>query len=248
MILYGTPGVGKTHLLASGGRRTLILRPPTDHVPSGANKQADEIILQGHNDTSGAHAWLAREGHEKYDWVWLDSISLFQDHGLQDLFEDAVARNPARAEAGWDKKEYGLNQQRIGGFIRDMVGLANAGKINFGITAHPMEWYNPVEEKDMWAPAIQGGQGVFMTKVCGMMNVVAFYHEARKDKEIVRVLRTKGKTGMDIVVKDQRGLGGSTGKLLNPSMADIDAALGTNKATAKRKATTTKRTARRRTT
>lgn len=235
-MIYSIPGVGKTQLLGTGGSDMLLIRPPTDHPPRAINPDVDETIIQGHADLENVHSWIAREAHKKYRWAALDSLSLFQDHGLQDLFEDAVATNPGRAKAGLDKKEYGLNQQRIGTFIRNMVGLATEGKINFLITAHPMEWYNPETESDMWAPLIQGGDGKFMNKIVGMMNFLAYYDE----KDGKRTLRFQSKR--DLYLKDQVGF---PPRILNPTMADIDAVIEKNKPPQKRRETTT--TAKRRT-
>lgn len=207
MMVYGVPGAGKTRLLGSGSR-TLIIRPPTDHtdsIPDGADVQ--ELVISDWSGMFETFAWLQQGAHKDFDWVWLDSISLMQDVLLADVMDDAIARRPDRAmnkggvqtpEFGPDQGEYKLNFDRINSWVRDMVGLAKSGSINFGITAHPFEWYDPVLEEDVWSPWVQGKN--MSPKICGYMNIVAYLQEVRKKEEpIQRLLLTdaEGFVGKD---------------------------------------------------
>jgi hypothetical protein len=241
MLIYGVPGVGKTPLI--GAPNTLIIRPPNDNTDSIREPEGvKEIVVQGWTDMLETFSWGQQGGFDEFDWVWLDSVSGFQDVGLYDLFEDAVARKPARKEFGADKQEYGLNQFRLTTWVRNMVGFAKeTGKINFGMTAWPMEWYDPNDEETKWAPMIQGSEGKVMLKVCGMFNTIAYYHEAKLKGESVRVLRTKGYGDLPIVARDQLDLF-PKGRIVNPTMADINSAIAS-----KREATTRRKTRQRRT-
>jgi hypothetical protein len=230
MILFSMPGVGKTSLIGTGPR-TLILRPPTDHVDpiyrAGNGDNIDEAVMHGWDELHPDGFWRAfQQGdYKKYDWVWLDSVTLWQDQGLSYLFDKAVDRNKRREEFGLDKQEYGLNQFRLLRFVADMIGMVNDGKINFGMTAHTMEWYNPQLDANMWAPLIHGSDGKHMQKICGMMKVVGYYYLHRPEgKEPYRVLKTKTEAD-DVFVKDQLDIGGESGRIKSPTMADINAAL-----------------------
>lgn len=230
-LMFGVPGIGKTSLIGTGAK-TYIIRPPTDHVDpiieQGNESNFDDLVVTSWGELLGEQGffrWCQQGGWKEYEWFWLDSLSLWQDVGLKDLFDAAVKRNPNRAEFGLDKPEYGINQFRINTFITQMVGLVEEGKINFGITCHAMEWWDPVAEAMLWAPNIQGREGLFMQKIAGMMHTVGYYYLQKRDgKRPVRVLKTKTEKD-DVFVKDQLGIGGESGRLVNPTMADINAAL-----------------------
>lgn len=233
-LVFGMPGAGKTRLAATSPDG-LIIRPPADSVKSvDFPTTCMEIVVSDWSDMNEAQEYVFTEGWKKHGWVWLDSISLFQDYGLEDVLEDAIRRKPDRAvvkggkkvvEFGPDKGEYRTNMDRVAKFVRDMQGLADEGKINFGITAHPFDWYNPVKEEDMWAPWIQGKNMV--TKICGYMNLVAYLERVeRKGKpdQTLLLSRAKGFHG-----KDQLGLpemkSGRKG-IVNPTIPKLEEAIG----------------------
>lgn len=250
LLVYGIPGVGKTSFIGTG-EKTLIIRPPTDHVDpiihAGNEKNFDDTVVRGWDELypDGVFRGLQQGEYKNYEWVWLDSLSLFQDQGLSWLFDKAVERHSHRAEYGLDKQEYGINQFRISRFIASMVGLVAENKINFGVVCHTMEWYNPQTESTMWAPNIQGREGLFMQKICGMMKTVGYYYLSQPDgKKPFRALKTKTDKD-DVFVKDQLGIGGESGRLVNPTMADINAAITSRNGTPKKRRSTRRRTARR---
>jgi virulence-associated protein VagC len=188
---FGVPGVGKTPLIGEA-ERTLIIRPPTDHTDSiQVPENVREIVIKNWSDQIEAFQFVHQEGWEEFDSVWIDSLSGWQDFGLRDVLEDAVIRNPSKrgiekggqiiAEFGPDQPEYGVNFSRITNWVQDMCGLASEGKINFGITCHPAEWYNPVAEETILAPWIQG-KGM-ISKICGYMNVITYMQEVQRENK-----------------------------------------------------------------
>lgn len=224
---YGVPGCGKTTLVGSDPEvKTLLIRPYTGSIPATTANVADELIIHSVNDLTDGFTHLQQGAAREYDWVWLDDMPLLQDVLMDDLFAAAVARHPHRAEYGWDKQEYGLQQSRLSKFCRDMVGLATDGVVNFGIVAHTMEWYDPVEEETKWAPHIEGGQGKFMNRIMGMTQVIAYYGETESKGKLHRVLRTASYGDLKLMTKDQLDLGGPKHRLVDPSMAQIHAAIG----------------------
>lgn len=182
MMLYAHPGVGKTTFLGTGPERTLILRPPVDHLSSISPENRTgkhEWVLRNWDETWEALEYLRDSNGDGWEWVWFDSISLFQDIGLDDIWAAAVARKSARKEFGLDKGEYGINMFRLAQWIRHIVG---AELFHFGVTAHPAEIDNPFDEDGMSGilmPYIQGKN--MSAKICGYMNIVAY----------LRVVKTK---------------------------------------------------------
>src|SRR5215510_13889472 len=91
MGLFGHPNVGKTSFICEGakaGLKVLLLRSTLDHIPAR--------VLD-----SGAEMWVVRDWAEmnkevmqyirhdslEWDWIWLDTATLFQDQGLQEIFD-----------------------------------------------------------------------------------------------------------------------------------------------------------------
>jgi hypothetical protein len=165
-MLYGRPGYGKTRLVSTTPGRCLIVKPPADHTLSAVNGSTCKVWeVQTWNEMTDVYEYL-RHGDEKFDWVWLDSLSVWQDYGLDDVWDDVLQRRPDRRGQNPDKGEYGMNMNRIKVWIRDMIGM---GKFHFGVTCHPREQ----EDDDgniILRPYIQG-QGMVST-ICGYMNVM----------------------------------------------------------------------------
>ncbi len=247
MMIYGLPGAGKTRLIGSG--EGLIIHPPTDHTSSiELPASVDEIEVSDWSQMLHVYQQL-QQGNWTYPWVWLDSITLFQEFGMDDVFQAAIDRNPHRAEFGWDKPEYGINHTRLGKWMRDMVGLSKAGMFNFGVTAHVMEFTDPVADEDVWAPLVQGGDGKMSMKVMGYMNIVAYLQEVKDDD---------GGSGQRLLLTDAKGFIGKdqtntfpklkSGRhgFVNPTMEDVEAALAkraTTGSTTKRRKRPAKRRA-----
>jgi hypothetical protein len=190
ICVYADPGVGKTRLIGTSPGKVLIIRPPTDHVDSlfpADRKRVKQWVISDWDGMNQALDYLRMEGGG-WDWVWLDSASLMQDHLLDDLWETTIAEKPHRARYGLDKQEYGINMFRLGTWMRHMVG---PDTFNFGFTAHPASLLpseDPEEEKKLM-PWIQGKN--MSPKFCGYMNQVLFMEIAKIGEDPSRrVLRT----------------------------------------------------------
>src|SRR6185437_7068327 len=116
---------------------------------------------------------------------------------------------------------------RIAKWIRDMVGIAKAGAFNFGVTAHPFEWYDPKAEEDVWAPWVQGKN--MSPKICGYMNIVAYLEERRTEKGVQRVLTVdqKGFVGKDQLFCIPELKSGTHG-IVEPTMSKLETAINSS--------------------
>lgn len=221
MCIYGDTGVGKTRLIGGGGNGTLILRPPTDNTDSIRTPGAKEWIVSDHAELLEVQDYLRADGKE-WDWVWWDSISLWQEVGLDDIWQATIDRTPERARYGLDKGEYGINMNRIGRFLRDMHGLAQSGMFNFGVTALVKELSiseDPEAAKKL-RPWVQGKD---MSKaLMGYMNIVAFYEIVEQNKQFRRVLRTQATDRFD--AKDQLDAF-PKGRLVDPEWPQVAGAI-----------------------
>lgn len=241
---YGYPGCGKTRLLGTVEKPSLIVRPPTDHVDSIINPGAhlEEWVVHDWAEMDEVEEFLRHEG-EQYDWVFLDSISLFQDTGLDDIWDATITRRPDRKQYGADKGEYGINMQRLSRWVRSAV---TPDKYNFGITAHPFEGLDIETGNTILKPYVQG-KGM-SDKIQGYMNIVTFMEKKKqKDGSFVRVLRTADSEDYDS--KDQFDCL-DNGRLVNPTVpklvAKIDAKRPKARATSRSTGTAKKRPAKRR--
>ena len=225
MMLFGEPGTEKTRTLGTS-KNILIIRPPTDQLGSIEDKTGvKQIVVQDWHDMNETFSWGQQGGFEPYDWVGLDSISLFQDHGLDDVFQDAVDRKPERAEYGPDKGEYGINMRRLSKWVRDMYGLSDRGMFNFFLTAHAEYWEHPITGELILAPWIQG-KGM-VSKITGYMNLVGYMSKEVKDdgsKQVIMYTESPGFYGKDqFHVADQ--LKSGRRGIINPTMGKIEQAI-----------------------
>ncbi len=229
LLLYGLPAVGKTRLIGSAGK-VLIIHPPTDHTDSlNPAAGAEEIIVDDHSGLLDVLQWGQQGGFEKYDWVATDGITLLEEHGLADVFAAEVERHPHRAEYGPDKGEYGRNRSRLMNHVRDMIGLAKSGMFNYVLTAHVMELHDPVNEREIWAPAFGSGntQPPLGLKLAAMFNIVAYMQAKEKegsDRQEVLTVDSDGFVGKDQYNCFPKLKSGRHG-FVNPTMQDIEAAI-----------------------
>lgn len=189
---YADPGAGKTSLIGTGGKdyKILMMRPPIDHADPIIGSGVQEMVVRNWEDIFEGLDYMQHEGHN-WDWFWLDSISLLQDVGLDDVYQNAIdakgGRGGERAKYGPDRGEYRVNMWRLEQFIRHTVG---AGEFNFGITAHPFWFTDPDSGETQLMPWIQGK--AMPQKICGMMNLVSYMEvrerEIRGEKRQTRIL------------------------------------------------------------
>lgn len=242
LCVFGDGGVGKTVLAGSSidipdVKKVLIVRPPIDHTDSITDPLVNEWVVNSWSDMDDVMVWArtSREADE-YGWVWLDSLSLWQDQGLDDIWERVIEKKPHRAEYGLDKPEYGKNMLEIGRWCRHMVG---SDRFHFGVTCHPRQASPTEDAEDDTMKLMPWVQGKNMpAKLVAMMNVVGYLH-----KEDVRGRRLRV---LDLIEADQFYAkvgfpGWDTQRIVNPTMVKLTEALSaSSKAAAKTVAGVTK--------
>jgi len=225
LLVYGRWSVGKTVLIGTAGPRCLIVRPPVDHTDSiiarfPKAKRPKEWVVRDWDAMEEVKQYLRLQGGD-WEWVWLDSISLWQDVGLDDIWAATIERNPSRnaKHAGLDKGEYGRNMDRLSGWVRDVVALDT---FHFGITAHPTHRLDAPDGERKMMPWVQGKQ--MSEKTCGYMNVVG-YLDVKRSPSSGRVYRelTVNETE-DFYAKDQFEAF-EKGRMIDPTLPKIVAAV-----------------------
>jgi AAA domain len=218
MCVFGNPGVGKTRLISTS-KRPLILRPPTDHTDSIREGAAEEWVVKEHSDLWDTYEYLRTLKPEEvaWDWVWLDSISLYQDHDLDAIHADTIAGKPHRRDTPLDMSEWALESRETAQWLRHMVALAKDYQLfSFGFTAHAAELPLPPDDDLLLLPAIRGKN--MPSKCCGYMNIVA-YMEVKEGKRVLRTQSTER-----YYAKDQYDAW-PDGRIIEPTMTKISNAI-----------------------
>jgi hypothetical protein len=252
ILICAASGWGKTRLAGTSPGTALFVRPPVDYVDSLLPEDYDrhqEWIAHDWNEMENCFEHLRHEGSEKYDWVWLDSVSGYQDIGLDDLWETIITENPKRKRYGMDKGDYWINMQRLGRWIRDVATLSDTGAFNFGITAWPKELSPSPDDSEVDEKLMPWVQGKNMAmKVCGYMNIVAFGDITPKGTRRLNFMeddRLYAKTQFD-TLQGPGSFAASKYRMLNPTMPKILDMV--EKSRSPRKTTTPRRRRRRTTT
>jgi hypothetical protein len=229
MLIHSDIGWGKTTFIGTGGKdyKILLIRPPVDHVDPIVGSGVQEIVVRSWEEIFESLEYAQHEG-QNWDWIWLDSISLLQDIGLDDVYEYTLDRkgpkgSQARKEReafGPDRGEYRVNMWRLGQWVRHMVG---AGVVNLGITAHSFFWEptDGVTSSCVW-PWVQGK--MMPAKISGMMNIVGYGDLKTVERggrtRQVRVLHTNASENYYAKCQFKRdGLAiFPTGEIVNPTL------------------------------
>jgi hypothetical protein len=215
LCLYGEPGCGKTRLITTLAN-SLVIRPPVEQTNSVVGHSAagvEEWVVNSWDEMLGDVLEYVRHEGKNHSFVWLDSMSSWQDVGLDDVWADVIARRPDRRKGPVDKGEYGMNMTRISQWVRAVVG---ADVCNFGFTAWPETLEDPNGEmKSM--PWVQGRN--MSNKMVGYVQGCYYLERVTTKGETKRVLRTQEHE--DYFVKDQFGID----RIVNPTMPKLLAAI-----------------------
>lgn len=255
LLLHTDIGWGKTTFIGSGGKEydIIIMRPPVDHVDAIIGSGCREMVVKNWEDIF--------EGLEQVmhldkapDIFAMDSISLLQDVGLDDVYEGVLdSKGPIGSEArayrerfGPDQGEYRVNMWRLAQWVRRAVSAAEFDLI---ITAHSFFYEPRGSDESYIAPWIQGK--AMPERICGMMNIVGYgVIEPRKFRNETRETRViKWNKTDDYYAKNQFKNGGQSvfpsGESINPTLPDVWETIRKGRAvTPGRRPTTTRRAGR----
>jgi hypothetical protein len=219
ICVYADPGVGKTRLVGTSPGRVLLIHPPTDHQDAmlpADKRRVERWKADDWDDMNNILEYLRHEGHE-WDWVFVDSVSLLQDHLLDDVWDTAVREKPSRARYDVDQGEYGINMARLGRWVRHVVG---PDTFNFGFTAHCAQLLpsqDPAEDRKLM-PWVQGKN--MAPKFCGYMNQVLFMEVTKiGGQDNRRVIRTHATERY--YAKDQFDMDLKTFRVVDPTMPKL---------------------------
>lgn len=242
ILVYGQPGVGKTPFAATSPGRMLILNADGPDGPSSAKVfskyKGDIWDIRGHSDLDEAYEYL-RHNQTAYDWVWLDSVTLLQDLGMDQIMKTLIHDKPNRNLYIPDQAQYLENQNHLAMWVRNMVHLP----MHIGLTAHVMRFEDQDSGDVTYMPAISGGGKIPMTsRISGHMSVVARLYVATRKKEdkeeTLKVLQSAADPKW--FAKDRYDALG--GKMVAPTMVKVMDAINSRihtESSAKRATTTT---------
>lgn len=243
---YGDPGVGKSQLIGTAGKGTLVLANNMDETVPMKGTGVEVWHVPDYHELTDAVEYVMHEGHQEYKMVWLDNGTLMQEQGMSQIMDDAVAAKPHLNRFIPDRPQYLINQNRLAHLIRILV----QAPIHFGMTAHCMvgnevqqDDDGDIVEEEYLIPAFQGTRGLYSQKICGFMNLVTHMGVTKRKGKRVRVLTTT-QTGR-VLAKDRFGV--LPGRIINPSIPAIMDRIGTA-GQPPRKAKSSKKAAKRRTT
>jgi hypothetical protein len=219
IFVVAPSGWGKTRFAGTSPGKGLFIRPPVDYTDSVLPEDKHrwkQWVVRDWNAMEEVFEHCRHEGHKLYDWVWFDSISAYQDIGLDDLWQLIIDEKPHRKRYGLDKGDYWINMQRLGRWVRDMATLSDTGAFNFGITAWPAELSPNPEDSEIEQKMMPWVQGKNMAmKVAGYSNIVAFGTITPKGTRRLQLNETE-----HIYAKDQYD-STEKGFILNPTMPKL---------------------------
>jgi hypothetical protein len=181
--LISHTGEGKTVFWGSGGGSVLFLSSDPEGTISAEalGHKFHKIEVTDYEELQEAYEWLKESSEPKtagIRWVIWDSVTLFQDRVLiDDIMPDAVADNPKQEEFVPSRREYLINMNRIGRYVRLLVDLP----FNCGFSFHVMTTTESGGDGTILMPQVQGKN--MPSKIAGYMNVLGYMSKVKAKQE-----------------------------------------------------------------
>jgi len=164
--------IGKTLILNADGPDSLVSVMQADYYKEFQDN-LEFVDVTSIKDLHEIRDFFRRgNGAAEFDWVWLDSVTLFEERDMDDIMRRLHVEKSHRDVHLPDKPQYMLRQNHIGMWVREMQKV----KVNFGMTAHVMQI--GVEDEDeeastaSYRPSIQGKNGELSSKISGYFGLV----------------------------------------------------------------------------
>jgi hypothetical protein len=138
------------------------------------------VQVTDYDELQEVYEWLKEDKPQGFKWVVWDSLTLFQDRTLiDDIMVEAVDKNPRQEMYVPSKREYFINMNRIGQYVRQFIKLP----YNIGISClADMVPMPGVDTEGMTLMPMVQGKGM-NSKVAGYCNVVGYMHKRPVPKE-----------------------------------------------------------------
>ena len=250
-LIYGHPGVGKSDLVGTvmsipKAGKLLVLNADGPDGPEPMTKYGDpdEWTMTKLKDMTDSYDYLRHGGTEQYDWVAMDSWTLFEEANMDDIMDQIIkgtmtgrSKAPHRNVALPDQPEYLLRQNLMGRWIRHMSKLP----VNLIVTAHVMSMGIESDDDDdestiQYLPAIQGKKGEISSKTCGYFGLVGRLYIVRKKvklkgggKKVKNVRLLQVQKSPKWYAKDRISHGRLGDTIESPSMPDIVAEINSRR-------------------
>lgn len=191
MMVYSDPGVGKTVLGGSYGKRSLIIATENGTV-AAARQGSQAAVADCRGDWMKFEEiteWLQdnadRDGFP-YDWVIIDTGTALQDIILQDIVQTAVDVDTEgkRSRDKYELQEWGEGHNRF----RRYVGYYNDLPVHTLWLAHAMNW-DDEEGNTIRMPKFQGKHEQMSVWMSAQMHCYGYMHMVPvklKDDRIVQ--------------------------------------------------------------
>lgn len=208
MMIVADPGFGKTVFYGTATKGLFLTTDPEGTLSAKRmGSTCDEWRVKEAKELTEAYLWLKNEGHNEYEWVFIDNTTEAQSLMMKESMDNARKRNPSR-----DEYVPGLDDhQRSQLMIVDFVKKFNDLPMNVGYTAHTTI-RDDAEGNPIVTAAIHGREGAVANQIMGYMNILGFGEVVeRGDEEIRRIWFThhngfKGKDRYQVLGKSRDGL------------------------------------------
>lgn len=179
MLAYSHPGEGKTVFWGTGGTDVLFINsdPEGTIAARAQGHNFHQVNAFDYDELQEVYDWLKGDRPNYFRWIVWDSLTLFQDAVLiDDIMPEAVAQQPRQEEFVPSKREYLINMNKIGRFVRQFCKLP----YNVGISCHVMTTTESGGDGTLFMPQVQGKN--MPSKISGYMNVVGYLGKSQVSK------------------------------------------------------------------